>query len=175
MPTHIGIPSSVPGCKVVVMDDAACGKSKCAVAVGLAASVLQFASGTLIEAAEHPGATQFETSTLEIYRFSVVWLRKFARRQGNERRRGKEAMRRRGDATIVLGEYQWMSNGVFTSTQQYVGKDVADDGKNKVFAHHPKRRSPMPKPKDSRDRGPTSSNKGSRCRVRRRRRRPCPD
>ena len=36
------------------LDDSACGKSKRAVAVGLAAIVLQFASGTLIEAAEHP-------------------------------------------------------------------------------------------------------------------------
>ena len=69
---------------MVVIDDAACGKSKRAVAVGLTASVLLFASGTLIEAAVHPGASQFETSTLEIYRFSVVWHGKFARRQGHE-------------------------------------------------------------------------------------------
>ena len=95
---------------MVVIDDAACGKSKCAVAVGLAASVLQFASGTLIEAAEHPGATQLEMSTLEIYRYSVVWLRKFARRQGNEamRQGGNEAMRRCDNcAWRVPVDVQW--------------------------------------------------------------------
>ena len=108
--SHAHTHNSVPGCKVVVIDDAACGKSKRAVAVGLAASVLQFASGTLIEAAEHPEATQFETSTLEIYRFSVVWLRKFARRQGKEamRQGGNEAMRRCDNcAWRVPVDVQW--------------------------------------------------------------------
>ena len=63
------------------LDDAACGKIKRAVAVGLAAIVLQFASGTVIEAAEHPSAAQCETSTLEICRSNAVWFRTAASRQ----------------------------------------------------------------------------------------------